>query len=235
MKQLIIHCEPQIGWQGPFAAKLAKGLKAIGIESETTIDRNRYDDDLAIVLGTTRWRQIEESGPYLLIDRCSFGDTDQYVSLVLNGHGRRGNHRVPNCYNDSRWNKHQIRLHPWKHGNRRVVCGQTESYCDRSLEKWYRSVNASHFRRHPFGANPTTLPEWSSFDDCELVTLNSSVAIQGLIHGCRVEVHDEGGMAYGTECTDEGRLELMHWLAWTQWHHDEIQDGEPIKHLFEGL
>jgi hypothetical protein len=53
------------------------------------------------------------------------------------------------------------------------------------------------------------------------------VAVQGIIHGCKTEVHDAGGMAYGTECTDEGRLELMKWLAWTQWSHDEIREGTP--------
>lgn len=223
----IIHAEPKIGWHGRFAQKMADGLKAIGIQSTITRDQCRHDEGFPILLGTTLWRAVEATGDYLLVDRCSFGDTNQYVSLVWNGHGRRGDHRVPANYDDSRWKMHCVELLPWRRGSKRVVCGQIESYCEANLDRWYRSVGATHFRPHPAGSNTTGLPEWRSFDDCELVTLNSSVAVQGLINGIRTEVHDQGGMAYGRECTNESRLELMHWLAWTQWSHEEIREGKP--------
>jgi hypothetical protein len=71
-----IHCEPKIGWQGPFARKMQHGLTNLGIYSEITNARNRMGD-IAILLGTTCWRNIEHTGRYLLVDRCSFGDTNQ--------------------------------------------------------------------------------------------------------------------------------------------------------------
>lgn len=223
----VIHCQPKIAWQAPFAEKLIQGLKCVGIRSVVTEQRSRRDEGFPVLLGTTLWRAVEATGDYLLVDRCSFGDTNHYVSLVWNGHGRRGDHRAPDNYDDSRWRKHGVELLPWKRGSKRVVCGQTESYCETNLHRWYQSVGATHFRPHPAGSNQTGLPEWRSFDNCELVTLNSSVAVQGLINGVRTEVHDPGGMAYGCECTDQSRLELMHWLAWTQWSHEEIREGKP--------
>jgi hypothetical protein len=228
----VIHCEPRIPWQGPFAQKMHEGLRRLGLDSEISDSRQRIDG-VPILLGTSCWRSVEATGDYLLVDRCSFGDTNHFVSLVWNGHGRRGDHRVPDGADAMRWQRHGVLLKTWRHGSRRVLCGQTQSYCDRPLEEWYRSVDATHFRPHPVGANPTGLPEWRSFADCEFITLNSSVAVQGLIEGVRTEVHDAGGMAYGCECTDDSRLALMHWLAWTQWHHEEIREGKPIAHLFE--
>lgn len=222
---VVIHCNSRVKWQAKRVQFFAAGLKAKGITFEITDSFERLDDRPAILLGTTFWRQVESTGSYLLVDRCSFGDTDVFTSLVWNGHGKRGDHRVPSTYDASRWEKHRVPLLPWKRSSKRVVCGQTESYCSTHLRDWYESVGATHFRKHPAGENPTGLPEWNSFDDCELVTLNSSVAIQGIIHGCKTEVHDVGGMAYGTLPTDESRLDLMHWLAWTQFSDQEVSEG----------
>lgn len=227
----VIHCEKQIAWQPKRALYFAEGLHKRGIPYRITDSRERLDKGFPILLGTTLWRGIERTGKYLLVDRCSFGDTEKFVSLVWNGHGRRGDHHVPDNYDASRWEQHQIPLLPWKTGSKRVLCGQTESYCDLPLNNWYRSVEATHFRRHPRGENPTPLPEWNSFDDAEFMTLNSSVAVDAICNGVKTEVHDKGGMAYGTECTDEGRLQLMHWLAWTQWSDDEIKEGLPWDYL----
>jgi hypothetical protein len=230
---LVIHCNARVKWQAKRVQLFAAGLAAKGIDYEITDSFARLDDRPAILLGTTFWRDVEATGEYLLVDRCSYGDTDVFTSLVWNGHGGRGDHRIPENYDASRWEKFHVELMPWKHGTKRVVCGQTESYSDRNLGDWYRSVGATHFRKHPAGDNPAGLPEWNSFHDCELITLNSSVAIQGMIQGVKTEVHDIGGMAFGTECTDEGRLALMHRLAWTQWSDEEIKQGSPIGHLFE--
>jgi hypothetical protein len=224
---LVIHCNPRVKWQAKRSQFFAEGLHAKGIHHEITDSFERLDDRPAILLGTTFWRAVEATGEYLLVDRCSFGDTDVFTSLVWNGHGKRGDHKVPTNYDASRWEKHKVDLLPWKAGSKRVVCGQTESYCDKNLTDWYRSVGATHFRKHPAGENPTGLPEWNSFDDCELVTLNSSVAVQGIIRGVRTEVHDGGGMAYGVECNDESRLQFMHWLAWTQYSDQEVCEGVP--------
>jgi hypothetical protein len=237
-KVITIHCEPNIEWQGPFAHKMQQGLNALGITNVITRSRTR-ESETAILLGTTFWRGIEASGDYLLVDRCSFFDTNEWVSLVWNGHGRRGDHKVPKLVTP--------RYHPipdwWRTGNRRVLCGQTEPYSPHysSLNEWYSMVDATHFRTHPAGNNPTGLPRISNFDDCGLaITLNSSIGVEAVIAGIPTVTMDEAAMAYDVTSHDGSvitpdRRPWLEWISWTQWHHNEIRDGHPIRHLFEEI
>lgn len=167
----VIHCEPRIPWQPKRAAFFAEGLRRRGIKVVLTDNRSRLGVGFPILLGTTCWRGIErDGGEFLLVDRCSFGDTERFVSLVWNGHGRRGNHGArfstacercgarldggtycgagcPSVFDDvdaSRWEQHGVKLKATVPGPslRTVLCGQTETYSPQyaSLEAWYRSV-----------------------------------------------------------------------------------------------
>lgn len=240
----IIHCEPSIPWQPKRAAYFAEGFRRIGLKVEITADRFRHDEGFPVLLGTSMWRGIERDGwgEFLLVDRCSFGDTEKFVSLVWNGHGRRGDHRVPENFDASRWEKHGVELKPWHDGERRILCGQTESYSPHwpSLEDWYQQSlgKATHFRRHPAGINPTALPDASTFEDCGLaITLNSSVGAQCVLSGIATIANDEGSMAYEMSghfnhlTRDAARDKWCHWLAWTQWSDDEIREGTPWEYL----
>lgn len=242
MRLAVIHSQPAIAWHGPFAAKLVDGLKAIGIPSVVTADRSRHVEGFPILLGTTLWRGIEATGEYLLVDRCSFGDTNHWVSLVWNGHGRRGDHRIPQGFTADRWERYGVDLLPWKVGSRVILCGQTETYSPHwdLLTQWYRSVKATHFRPHPAGDNPTDLPVARDFEDCKLaVVLNSSIAVQAVMAGVPTVTMDEGSMAWDVtghspqDIRMPDRRPWAHALAWTQWSHDEIREGRPIAHLFE--
>jgi len=235
--KVTIHCEPQIPWHWPFARKMMQGLDAIGIPSRIVGCRERQSD-VAILLGTSCWRAIEATGAYLLVDRASFRDPE-FVSLVWNGHGRRGDHKVPRRPSVDRWKLHGVELKPWRTGRRTVLCGQTESYSPRwkSMLEWYQSAGnvCTHFRPHPAQpVNPTLLPEWRSFEDvARIVTLNSSVAVDAIINGIPTVVEDEGGMAWPGFTTGDDRIPWLRWLAWTQFSHEEIAAGETIRHLFE--
>jgi hypothetical protein len=239
---VVIHCEPHIGWQASFARKMREGLAKIGINAQITESRLRLEP-IAILLGTTCWRRVESSGDYLLVDRCSFGDTDKHVTLVWNGHGRRGDHRIPASVTAARWEKHGMDLLPYHHGSRVILCGQTETYSphwDR-IDGWYRSVRgATHFKPHPSGENPNLWPTAVDFGDCKAaVCLNSSVAVKAVMQGVPTVTMDEGSMAWDVtghsldDIRTPDRLPWAHVLAWTQWSHDEIREGKPIAHLFE--
>jgi hypothetical protein len=239
-----IHCQPRIGWQGPFALKLREGLAQIGIQAKITDSRMRSGFGFPILLGTTFWKGIEMAGDYLLVDRCSFGDTERWVSLVWNGHGRRGDHKLPARITADRWEKHGITLEPYKHGSRVILCGQTEPYSPnwRRIEDWYASVKATHFRPHPAGSSPNLLPTAFDFSDCKAaVVLNSSVAVKTVMAGIPTITMDEGSMAWDVtghsleDIRTPDRTLWAHALAWTQWSHDEIREGKPIEHLFEGM
>lgn len=232
MGGVAIHYEPRIEWQAKRLADFSEGLKALGIEHTATTNRSRIAD-ISILFGTTFWRDIEkDGGDWLLVDRCSIGDGGQWVSLGWNGHGRRGDHRVPPWADEGRWLALGVELWPEVFDYEDIVlCGQTEPYSPKwnRIEDWYASVTeATHFRPHPAGGNPTRLPVKRDWFNAKFHVLNSSVAVEAVIRGRHVEIHDEGCMAYGIE----DREEWAHWLAWTQWSWGEIREGRPIEHLF---
>lgn len=240
MGRVAIHCEPRIKWQGDFALKMQKGLRRIGIDSFITTCRSR-ETDIAILLGTTCWRSVEAFGKYLLVDRASYGDP-YYVQLVWDGHGRRGNHCVPKK-RGNRWESIGLEVLPWAtSGHRVLLCGQTETYSPYFLDvkDWYKTVRATHFRCHPAGDNPTNLPCMKDWADVgRVVTLNSSIGVESVLTGIPTVTMDEGAMAWdvsshsASKSITPDRRRWLHWLAWTQWNHDEIEAGKPIKHLFE--
>jgi len=233
-----IHFEPNIEWQAKRAVYFSNGLTALGIKHILTVERDRVAD-VAILFGTTFWRDIErDGGKWMLVDRASLSDPE-YVQLVWNGHGQRGDHMTPDSIDDSRWNKLGIELQPQIIGFDdcglcdSVICGQTETYSPHwdHIEDWYASIRgATHFRPHPRGDNPTGLPV--AFDwHAKFHVLNSSIGIEAVIRGRPVKIHDQGCMAYGIL----DRQEWANWLAYTQWSWDEIREGKPIKHLFEAI
>lgn len=228
----VIHASPYIPWHGPWSRAFRDGLAAAGIPSRITSEPHR-EGGFSIVLGTTFWRAVEASGPYLLVDRCSFGDPDRFVSLVWNGHGRRGDHRVPARFDDKRWRRYGFPLAPWRTGTRVVLCGQTEPYGPMPLEAFYRTP-ATHFRRHPAGENPTGLPSCRDWVDVgQAITLNSSVGVAAVMSGVPTVTLDEGAMAWDVtshavgEIATPDRQRWCEWLAWTQWTQDEISEGVP--------
>ena len=233
-----IHCNPKVPWQGRRADCFSAGLKALGIEHVITSSRTRVAD-VAILFGTTFWKDIEADGRYLLVDRASFGDPE-YVQLVWDGHGRRGNHKVPS----NKGRRDMPELMPWRAGDRTVLCGQTETYSPHysSLSEWYGTIKATHFRKHPVADNPTGLPTAKDWKDCGLaITLNSSIGVDTVINGVLTVTMDEAAMAWDVTSHDQhfpqyrDRRPWLEWLCWTQWSWDEIRDGEPIRHLFEEL
>ena len=241
--EVVVHAAPTIGWHREFAERMLQGLRTVGVSHQVTSQRHRVSNSLAILLGTSAWRQVEATGPYLLVDRCSMGDTNRWVTLVRDGHGRRGDHRVPHGTPAYRWEWMEdvagIRMQPWRSGKRRVLCGQTETYSPHyaTLDGWYRSVPATHFRKHPSGENPTGLPECRGWEDVGLaITLNSSVAVDAVLAGVPTVTMDEAAMAWDVtahtpDVIKPARLPWLHWLAWTQWNHDEISEGTPWAHL----
>jgi hypothetical protein len=232
MKSVAIHYNPAVKWQAQRVSNFADGLRNIGVTHKVTTQNYRVSD-VAILFGTTYWRRIEDDQPWMLVDRASVGDPE-YVSLVWNGHGRRGDHMVPANHNGSRWKDLGVELQPASPAfPDTVICGQTEPYSPdwKNMYSWYNSiVGATHFRPHPAAGNPTALPIKRGWD-ANFHVLNSSVGVEAAIRGCPLVVHDEGCMAHGIQ----DRQDWANWLAWTQWSWDEIRQGKPIQHLFEAI
>ncbi len=232
----VIHCSPRIPWQPKRAAFFAEGFRKAGIEYEITADRERHDG-MPVLLGTSMWRGIEaDGGPFLLVDRCSFGDTELFVSLVWNGHGRRGDHRVPEVVRADRWEAMGETLEPWKpRGSRIVLCGQTETYSPHyaHIYDWYYEARAAtHFRPHPADQMKCDWPIATDFEDAVAVPLNSSSGVKTVIAGVPTITMDEGAMAWDVtghsldDVRTPPREEWAHRLAYTQWSDDEIREGK---------
>ena len=242
MDSVAIHCNKGVEWQAKRAPQLLAGLRALRIPAHITDSRLR-ESDIAILLGTTFWREVESTGRYMLVDRASVGDP-RYVQLVWDGHGRRGNHRVPPSMMGRRLL--DIKPQPWKVSGRRVViCGQTEPYSPHFnvIDDWYDSVDcATHFRSHPMSDNPTKLLRVTGWKNVRrAITLNSSVGVDTVLRGIPTVAIDEGSMAWDVTSHDPektitpDRKKWLQWLSCTQWHWDEIEAGRPIKHLFEAI
>jgi len=237
-----IHSESRIPWHAPFAQKMQMGMNKVGIQTVITNSRERVSCDFAVLLGTSLWADIEADGRFLLVDRCSFGDTNEWVSLVWDGHGRRGNHRVPQDLGN-RWERIGVRVEPWRSGGDKIVlAGQTAPYSGHwaTLHDWYAThPEATHFRPHPAQSvlnGMLNLPTWRTFDDvARLITLNSSVAVAAILDGAPTTCDDMGAMAYPGFDAGSDRLPWLQWLAWTQWHHDEVSNGESIRHIFDSV
>jgi hypothetical protein len=244
---VIIHVHPGVAWQVAFARLAAEGLRAAGISFDFTVSPRRVGSGLPILLGTTFWRAVEADGPFLLVDRCSFGDPTTWVSLVRDGHGRRGDHRVPETRDGSRWKRCACTVEPWipPMSGRVILCGQQESFSPhyQQISDWYdvAAPGCTHYRRHPAvkpadaaNAAAQRLPAATDWrDTARAVTLNSSVAVDTVLRGIPTVTMDEAAMAWdvsGHTPAEEirpDRTEWLHWLAWTQWHHDEISEGTP--------
>jgi uncharacterized protein (TIGR03032 family) len=250
--QVVIHARPDIAWHAGFAAAAAEGFRAVGVACHVTNREYREDVGLPILLGTSSWRGIEAAGPFLLVDRCSFGDPGTFVSLVRDGHGRRGDHRVPPQPDGTRWSRYGVPVAAWSAcGERIVLCGQTETYSPhyRTLNAWYSRVGpaCTHYRPHPVAREagaPTLhadgLPMTDGWDECRLaVTLNSSVGVDTVLRGIPTVTMDEAAMAWAVtghaphETLTPDRTEWLHWLAWTQWTYDEVRTGLPWRRLLD--
>jgi hypothetical protein len=237
----VIHCSPHIPWQLPFALKMQHGLNKRGIVAELS-DAPVRSSDQPILLGTTLWKSIErDGGEFLLVDRCHYGDTNDWVAIAKNGRGGRA--QWPTETDPVRWNRYGQQMLPWRVGGSRVVlCGQVGSYSPDWTDEasWAASVKgATHFRPHPQGGNPTRLPLVQDWHDvgCAIV-LNSSVAVQTVLCGIPTVTMDRGSMAWSVTGHQVGdivtpdREPWAHWLAWCQWSHDEINEGIPWDYLW---
>ena len=248
---VVIHVHPGVPWQVAFLDPLTAGLRAARLSFALTNSAVRVADGLPVLLGTTFWGGVEDGGPFLLVDRCSFGDPGSWVSLVRDGHGRRGDHRVPTEPDGTRWQRAGITLEPWRETDDGavVLCGQTRTWSPHyaRLEAWYSRVasECTSFRPHPadqnrapLGPDGAPLPRQEGWQGvARTVTLNSSVGVEAVLRGIPTVAMDEAAMAWDVTGREPGqirrpdRTEWLHWLAWTQWHYDEIRAGTPWARL----
>lgn len=213
MGRITLHTNPAIPWHRQHAGAFEKGLKAIGWAVTRSHSRTRINADPAVLFGTSGYKAIESApGDWLLVDRACWGDPE-YVRLGWNGRGLEADYRIPEVA-PARWIPE---VEPTESGDRVVLCGD------------YGALPrgpATHYRPHPADpSNPTGLPVWESFDGVKAAICGmSTVAVEFRLRGIPVSV----------DMRSIANLSLAD-LSWTQWSWSEIEEGEPIRHLFEWL
>lgn len=227
---VLIHAEPQIRWHGPWSQAFIEGLRSLGIKASTTTSRHR-ESDVAVLLGTTYWKALEDDGGrFLMVDRCQYGDAEKWVTLGWNGRGRAA--QYPERINPKRWKKYGVELKPWQADGRDVVlCGELPEPPDLMQV----AKTCTHWRGHPARPqNDTPLPakrDWLNVG--QAVTWRSSVAVQAVMDGIPTVTLNQRNMAWDVSSHQVGeiwtgdRTKWCHWLAWCQWSFDEIKEGIP--------
>ena len=192
------------------------GLETLGFFVRVSQSFVRESADPVVLFGTSAFKNIERAeGGWLMVDRACWGDPD-CVRLGWNGRGLHAEYFVP-FEKDGREPPKREKHTP---GDRVILCGDYGSAP--------YAPTATHFKPHPAQPdfNPTGLPVVQDFEDCRRAIVGSStVAVDLQLKGIPVEITDRANMAN----------QSLGWLAWTQWSWDEIEQGEPIRHLFEWL
>lgn len=212
--KVTIYCNRAIPWHNKRLAQFEAGLKQIGFFVSVTNSSVRINDNPAVLFGTSGFKQVEAvPGDWLLVDRAFWGDPD-CVRLGWNGRGMAGDYKTDLAPSLRPFPKARKR----KPGEKIILCGDYDSAPQYD--------GATHFKPHPQGINPTDLPTVDSFDDCKLAVVGeSSVGVELRLKGIPVEFTDPDCMS----------AQPLDWLALTQWGWDEIEQGEPIRHLFSWL
>lgn len=211
-RKLVIHHCSDILWHRDRVGLFAEGLMRLGITVELTESRTRISGGPAVLFGTTLFKEIEASpGDWLLVDRACWGDPD-CVRLGWNGHGLDADYKVPDPIRD----RHIPEVKKHQRGNQIILFGDYDSIPD------YR---ATHYIPHPAnGTNPTGLPIGDVAQCRYAVVGKSTVAVELMLKGVEVKITDPSNMANRS----------LEYIANTQWSWDEIQQGKPIRHLFDG-
>ena len=204
----------------------------------------------------------KEGFPLLTVGRCFFGDRHDMVAIGWNGFNRAADFNLPEHVLGDRWDKHGFHI-PRVGGNPDgyvLVCGEF-----RDCTKWYntmREVLAGEdvrFRAHPFKSGES-VPGWQNappagqddiqklFPDCKVVITYDSIAgCDAVLAGVPHIACGENSMARDVsfhswrafkEAEGTNPFDVQMWahrLAYCQWSHDEISNGEFWDHLKSGM
>jgi len=209
--------------------------------------------------------QQHRRGRSVIVLEKGYVKRDRYYAAGWNGLNNRANFRNGAMPRD-RWLDLDIDLQPWQPNEKHkkiLVIGQVPSdasvqnvniieWCAKTIRELKDKIPNREiiFRPHPLAENRTpsmlhahrstqTLEEDLN-DSAYVVTYNSNVGVDAILHGVPIYVADEGAMAYDVASKKLGEAYMPHmkvieqWaynLAYTQWTLDEMREGLPWLHL----
>lgn len=198
--------------------------------------------------------------PLLTVNRCFFGSRHDMVAIGWDGFNGGADFCLQDDMPGDRWYQHGFQMLPWRFKDGYVlVCGEF-----RDTPKWNQRLLKDlaglevRYRPHPFKAKFNPHPTiWKPApgevqDDIETalagasacVTLDSIAGCDAVLAGVPSIAYSPASMVWEVSCHSWGDyksrgplFDRMQWarnLAYCQWSHEEIKDGDFWTHLSVG-
>lgn len=234
-----IKASPHIPWQKKLAPIIAEGLKKRNMSYN--INGN---EGIPMVLGPNLHKQ-HEIEPYLQVNRYFVGTkpnaVHETVAISWNGFNGMGQFNIDHINEDRLWKFiSPSDIKEWKtDGKDYLLCDQVDNgRSDVSLNDWKRKITVPYRSRPHISRNPPPL-----VDDLKnvkaVLTFNSTVGVECLLHGIPVVAYDKGNPLYpfvGHTAEDiqyPDRIKVLTLLANCQYTYDEISKGNWFQRLYE--
>jgi hypothetical protein len=203
------------GWQ------VEQGLKALGIEYQTTSNINARGD-VTIVHGMN-YAKDQAQGDVLWLDRCWYGNTEQWLSIgwkvdnntrrYCEGDGTRFFNHVAHGFAEY----HEASL------SRRVII------LDDYQQSLHHMAHLADYRGHPAHEHHVKPLQAVLRDYGSAICGFGTSAAQAKLAGLEVECNDPHNVVH----SDLPRRQWAESLAWKQWHVDEICNGTALQRLLD--
>ena len=260
MVDVVIHCN-QIDWQQQYLQFFQKGFTKHGVNVQALAQDRPVPNAINVVFANNSWKNTvaqcnQNNIPLITVNRCFFGSRHDMVAIGWDGFNGDANFCLDNV-DDTRWKKHGFELPEWRYQDGHIlVCGEF-----RDMRSWYKQLqevlpnDEVRFRPHPF---MTELYGWKQApgkrqDDIETALADASICITyDSIAGCDAVLAGVPSITYGSKSmaldasitTYEEWIDLIanyevlpdrqEWcnrIAYCQWSHQEIIDGDFWEHL----
>jgi hypothetical protein len=260
VEAVFIHCN-QVEWQREYVEYFRQGFANHGIKISTTDRDASIRGAVNVVFANNSWKntvaQCKKNHIQLItVNRCFFGSRFDMVAIGWDGFNGDADFCLNNT-DDSRWKKHGFELPDWRYQDGYIlVCGEF-----RNMESWYKQLqevlpkDEVRFRPHPF---VDELYGWRKApgkkqDDIETALAGASICITyDSIAGCDAVLAGVPSITYGPKSMASSaslksyeewidllanyellpdRQEWCNRLAYCQWSHQEIIDGDFWEHL----
>lgn len=211
----------RLGWD------VHRGLTMSPGESDILVTWNRiYDGDRAARVFA------DMDLPVIVCENATWGNEfagRKWYTMTRTYHNVSGTFPVGG---PERFDALGVKLLPWKDSSKAIILpSRGIGPCTmRQPSNWVEHKRAlGRIRPHP-GQHPSKPLEDDLDDIGYAYTWGSGAAVRALVLGVRV-YSDMPNWIAEQDNTDESRLDMFRRLAWAQWTHEEIEEGEPFRRL----
>jgi len=259
---VVIHAN-NVPWQVEYLDRFIKGFEKHGMTVGTVPNDVAIPDAINVVFANNSWKKTVATCsltgiPLLTVNRCFFGSRHDMVAIGWKGFNGDADFSLQPFMPDDRWLKHGFQMPEWQEEKDGyvLICGEF-----RDMSNWYRSLDKElqgmnvRFRPHPFTNKIPAAWERAPGklqDDIETALEGARVCITyDSIAGCDAVLAGVPSVAYGRKsmarpvsCSSwkeylagkalPKRLPWASRLAYCQWDHEEIENGDFWTHLSSG-